>query len=76
MRPGNLAGTDYWFGNLDGEYFEIRESHSARPLYRYKDRVSGKTGIELKARIPHIWSSTLITKKPFWEQYLRKIYLS
>jgi len=71
MRPGYLGDAqDYWFGNLDGEYFEILEERSANPIYVIRDRVRGKTAEEFKAFIGRGgWSSTLIPKVDIINRY-------
>ena len=78
MRPGYLGNLDdFWFGDLEGQHFEILEARSASPLYTIRDRVRGKTAEEFKAFTrPPGWSTTNIMQDKTGDSYKRSPYLN
>jgi len=64
-RPGHLGDLgDFWFGSLDGKYFEVEEVYSAEPLYILRDRVRGRTGEEFKAHLHSNKKATTLIPRP------------
>ena len=49
MRPGYLGNLDRWFNGFAGEYWDISQARSARPIFISRDQVYGKTAREYKA---------------------------
>jgi len=68
-RPGFLGNTKYWFNPNSSRLIDIKHLYSPDPLFVFTDRVRGKSGEELKAKISRSPATHNIPETPVWDNY-------
>lgn len=71
-RPGYLDNTRYWFNPNSGRLIDIRHLYSPHLKFVFTDRVRGKSGEELKAKIAREAATINLRVVPVWESYPQK----